>query len=103
MFQRELFVPKDHFFLFGPRGTGKTTWLKTVFKPKIYIDLLHSENFLELSQQPSLLRARLTAKLSKNTRVVIDEIQRIPILLNEIHALIEEYPKSFHFALTAIW
>jgi uncharacterized protein len=100
MLERDLIIPKDHFFLFGPRGTGKTTWLKEIFKPDVYIDLLYSENFLEFSNDPSLLRARLTAKLSKKNKVVIDEIQRIPILLNEVHALIEQYPYKFQFALT---
>lgn len=100
LIDRLLTVPKDSFFLFGPRGTGKSTWLKTAFKADVNIDLLRSENYFEYSQNPSLLRSRLLAKKSKKLTVVIDEIQKVPELLNEVHALIEDFPGVFHFALT---
>lgn len=101
MFEREIQIPKDNFFLFGPRATGKSTWLKNKFKPDVYIDLLRSEIYLELVQDPSLLRARLLmVKSKKRIKVVIDEVQRIPELLNEVHSLIEDFPKKFQFSLT---
>jgi len=92
-------VPKDSFFLFGPRGTGKSFWLKTYFKADLTIDLLNSKTFLELSSQPELLRKMVEA-LDKKSRVVIDEIQRLPGLLNEVHSLIFDYGTKYQFALT---
>lgn len=102
MIKRLLKPPKDSFFLFGPRGTGKSTWLRAEFNAQTTIDLLKSENFIEYSQNPSLLRKRLLAKkvATKKHLVVIDEIQRVPELLNEVHALMEDHPQSFQFALT---
>lgn len=102
MFKRILQPPKDSFFLFGPRGTGKSTWLKAEFGAHTTIDLLRSENFIEYGQYPSLLRSRLLLKLvsKKKHLVVIDEIQRIPELLNEVHSLMEDFPERFQFALT---
>lgn len=101
MFERKIEIPSDHFFLFGPRATGKSTWLKNIFKPDIYIDLLRTEIYLELVQDPSLLRSRLEVLKSKEKiKVVIDEVQRIPLLLNEIHSLIEDFPNKFQFSLT---
>lgn len=100
LIKRFLTPPKDSFFLFGPRGTGKSTWLRMVFKADVNIDLLKSENYFDFSQTPSLLRARLLALKSRKLIVVIDEIQRVPDLLNEIHALIEDYPGAFQFIIT---
>ncbi len=101
MFERKIQIPNDNFFLFGPRATGKSTWLKNIFKADVYIDLLRSETYLELVQDPSLLRSRLLMVKSKNKiKVVIDEVQRIPDLLNEVHALIEDFPNKFQFSLT---
>jgi predicted AAA+ superfamily ATPase len=103
MYKRLLSIPPtESFFLFGPRGTGKSTWLKTIFKPDLYIDLLRSENYFELSNNPELLRAKALALIEskKQIKVVIDEIQRIPNLLNEVHALIEDHKGKFQFVLT---
>lgn len=86
------------FFLFGARGTGKSTWLKNNLGPKALIfDLLHSETFLDLSANPSRLENKI-GSIEKNTWVVIDEIQRIPALLDEVHRLIES--KNYKFILT---
>lgn len=86
------------FFLFGPRGTGKTTWLKQHFKDgdSVYLDLLDDELFTELSARPK--RLAMLAKPSKSKWVVLDEIQRVPGLLNEVHRLIES--RGLCFALT---
>lgn len=84
------------FFIFGPRQTGKSTLLKSLFNPAtdIYYDLLKSEEYLRLMHQPALLREEVQSRKVK--RVFIDEIQRIPDLLNEVHWLIEQ-DKSIQF------
>ncbi len=96
---RQLQLSEKSFFLFGPRGTGKSTWLRDVFKPDLSIDLLRSDRFLELSANPSALREKLDA-LKPRAKVVIDEIQKLPILLDEIHSYIFDSNKNLQFALT---
>jgi uncharacterized protein len=98
-FKRLLKSPTQSFFLFGPRGTGKSTWLQDQFKPDLTIDLLRSDEFLQLSADPSQLRHRVEA-LPANSKVVIDEIQKLPILLDEVHALIFKHGSKLQFALT---
>lgn len=89
-----LLARKSH-FLFGPRQTGKTTLIRrTLSGAKVY-DLLDSAVYLALSRSPG----RLAEELDPDTRlVVIDEIQRLPELLNEVHRLIEE--RNIRFLLT---
>ncbi len=83
-------------FLFGPRQTGKTTYLHERFPDARYFDLLEADTFRELSARPELLRTTLR----KDDRiVVIDEIQKLPALLDEVHLLIERY-KDRRFILT---
>lgn len=96
---RLLKVPKHHFFLFGPRGTGKSTWLADEFKANLTIDLLKSEDYFALSAQPSILRSKVQA-LPAGSRIVIDEVQKLPILLDEVHSLIFEFADRYQFALT---
>jgi predicted AAA+ superfamily ATPase len=84
------------FFLFGPRATGKTTWLKTVFPDAIFVDLLDSSVYNRLLAAPERLENLIRPEYSG--KVVIDEIQRVPALLNEVHRLIEL--KNFSFVLT---
>lgn len=92
----ELTKKKSH-FLFGPRGTGKSFLIHESFNSEVLIiNLLKSEDFLDLHLNPEGIRQRIEPK--KNRIVVIDEIQRIPQLLNEIHYLIEKY--KIHFLLT---
>lgn len=100
MLNRLLTPPSDSFFLFGPRGTGKTTWLRSEFSPHLYIDLLKPDFYFSLLENPARLEALVMAIQERKSRVVIDEIQRIPELLNQVHSLIEENPKRFQFALT---
>ena len=78
-------------FLWGPRKTGKTTWLRSAFPESIRYDLLETDLFLELSKRPSLLREQLLAVDENRLRepVIIDEVQKVPALLDEIHWLIE--------------
>lgn len=91
---RLLKVPTRSFFLFGPRGAGKSTWLKKEVKAKATINLLESSTFLELSRNPSILEAKI-GKLPKGSWIWIDEVQKIPPLLDEVHRLIEEYQWKF--------
>jgi predicted AAA+ superfamily ATPase len=83
-------------FLFGPRQTGKTFLLRRTFSGSPYYDLLHAEVFLRLSRRPQTLREELAAKRT-HTRgpVIIDEIQKLPLLLDEVHAIIEETGARF--------
>ena len=97
MYSRILSSPKNKsFFLFGPRGTGKTTWVKSAFPKAIFIDLLESEIYNDLLANPQRLETFIP-KDFKNW-VIIDEVQRVPELLNEIHRLIEK--KQCVFVLT---
>ena len=87
---------KKSFFLFGPRATGKTTWLKENIKSAIYVDLLKSEDFIKFTSNPSSLENLIPPDYSG--WVIIDEIQKVPQLLNEIHRLIEA--RRAYFILT---
>ena len=84
------------FFLFGPRATGKTTWVKSTFPKALYLDLLEAELFNDLLANPS----RLENFIPKDFEdwVIIDEIQRVPELLHEVHRLIEN--QRIKFVLT---
>ena len=93
---RLLEVPNRSFFLFGPRGVGKTTWLKHVLPEASFFDMLESSLYLELSQRPGDLEA-MAGNLTEDSWVVIDEIQKIPGLLDEVHRLMET--KRWRFAL----
>lgn len=84
------------FFLFGPRGTGKTTWQKKQFPDALYFDLLNSEIYNDLLARPNRLEAMIPK--SWNKPVVLDEVQRVPVLLHEVHRLIEN--RGIVFALT---
>ncbi len=91
------------FFIFGARGTGKSTWVKRQFLPKIsknflYYDLLDDETEERLSKNPNLLKTDLSVLKLKPEWVIIDEIQKIPRLLDVIHSLSEN--KKTKFILT---
>lgn len=96
MYTRCLRPGKDSFFLFGPRGTGKSTWIKQNFAEPHYptYDLLDTKEALRLSKQPSFLYDELE-RLGKGTWVVIDEVQKVPQLLDEVHRLIENQKLRF--------
>jgi predicted AAA+ superfamily ATPase len=99
VFTRSLQLPEHSFFLFGPRGTGKTTWLKSVLPDALWFDLLRTKVFLELTRRPEAFRQQIDARAS-GTWVVVDEVQRLPILLNEIQALMAEQGEAYRFALS---
>ncbi|MCY4656863.1 MAG: DUF4143 domain-containing protein [Gammaproteobacteria bacterium] len=93
MYDRIIKTPLSSTFLFGPRGTGKSTWLRQRFKDALVYDLLDSETFTTLVRQPQRLFQEVSA--AKPERVVIDEVQRVPELLNEVHRLIEGFNTKF--------
>lgn len=96
--KRLLTFPKNKsFFLFGARGVGKSTWIEKTLDYDFKINLLENRTYLELLRDPSLLEAKL-GHLKAGSWVVIDEVQKIPELLTEVHRLIED--RKFLFALT---
>jgi predicted AAA+ superfamily ATPase len=97
MFTRSFEAPDTSFFLFGPRGTGKSTFLKQRFPEAIFYNLLLSDELFRFSQRPQALVDEM-ATLKKGAWVVIDEVQKVPELLNAVHHLIEE--KNIKFALS---
>lgn len=98
MFPRTLPTPRSSFFLFGARGTGKSTWIRSRFEDAFVVNLLASEVMLRYERDPAELRAEVLTQ-PRSRWIVIDEVQRAPRLLNEVHFLMEEkgYKK---FALT---
>ena len=86
-------------FLWGARKTGKTTYLKERFPNSIVYDFLKTDLFLEISKNPSLLRERLLAKDTSALKspIILDEVQKVPQVLDEVHWLIEN--KGLHFVL----
>ena len=88
MYARLLPTPTRSAFLLGPRGTGKTTWLRDRFPTAATYDLLDTREALRLSKTPDALYREL-AVLPAGSWAVIDEVQKVPELLNEVHRLIE--------------
>lgn len=91
---KSLLEQKSHFLL-GPRQTGKTFWIRYCLPNVLFYDLLDTSTFLALSQNPGQIEQELR---TQDTTVVIDEIQRLPELLNEVQRLIEN--RKTHFLLT---
>ncbi len=95
-----LHLPKGRSaFLWGPRKTGKTTYLKQKFPHSLVYDFLRTDLFLEFSKTPSLLREQLLAKEPKLLQhpIILDEVQKVPQILDEVHGLIEN--KGLQFIL----
>ncbi|MEX2540597.1 MAG: DUF4143 domain-containing protein [Trueperaceae bacterium] len=98
MFKRLIGFPPsgtETFFLWGPRQTGKSTLLHEAYPNARWIDLLRSEEYRRYLQRPELLREELSAR--PTNQVVIDEVQKVPALLDEVHWLLEN--SSVQFAL----
>ena len=94
-------LKRKSFFLFGPRSTGKSTLLRHQLPQVQHINLLHSAYLLRLTEDPGELRSIIESSgpvEGEQQWVVIDEIQKVPTLLNEVHHLIEE--KGWRFLLT---
>ena len=99
MYNRILKLPlegKSSVFLFGPRGTGKTSWIKSHLPDALYFDLLNYGVYSSLKTKPQKLASVITPNY--DGWIVIDEVQMIPELLNEVHRLIES--RKLRFLLT---
>ena len=101
MFQRSLSLPEPGtatFFLWGPRQTGKSTLMRQSYPDSRWIDLLKADEFRRYASRPELLRLESAAAVEPRDRqIVIDEIQKVPALLDEVHWLIEN--RGFRYAL----
>ncbi|MBI4871581.1 MAG: ATP-binding protein [Candidatus Riflebacteria bacterium] len=90
--------PRTSFFLFGPRGTGKSTWARSSLEKAFALDLLPPQTMLQFERDPTLLRHAVLAQ-PRERWIVVDEVQRVPKLLDEVHFLMEEHGYR-RFALT---
>jgi predicted AAA+ superfamily ATPase len=88
-------LAKKSFFLFGPRATGKSFLIRNELSTAKRYDLLDAQTFTRLSRQPSLIGE---TTFDTSSPIVIDEIQKLPSLLDEVHRLIEE--RNLTFLLT---
>lgn len=98
MIKRELVLPKnpkESYFLWGPRQVGKSSLLKSYYPNAKYINLLDTDEFIKYDEKPYLLRQELLAENKKGIFVIIDEIQKVPLLLDEVHNLIENHNYTF--------
>lgn len=98
MYQRTLRLPGQSFLLVGPRGTGKTTWLRQALPHAEWFDLLRMGTVLELTRDPERFRARIEAR-PRGTWVVVDEVPKLPALLDEVQSIIADHGKAYRFAL----
>lgn len=103
MFHRIIRIPQNkHCFLFGARGTGKSTWLEQCFSKEqsVWINLLEPETEEAYALDPSRLIRVVLALDASVTHVILDEIQKIPKLLDVVHLLIENHHVPQYFILT---
>jgi predicted AAA+ superfamily ATPase len=94
----EIDLPKGQSaFLWGPRKTGKSTLLRSSFPESIVYDFLKTDLLLQLTRRPALLREQLLAQPtpSRTHPVILDEVQKVPQILNEVHWLIENEKRQF--------
>ncbi len=89
---------KNSYFLFGPRGTGKTTWLKMNCRDELIIDLLDPGIYRRYKARPERIKEIIEGNPDKKI-VIIDEVQKVPELLDVVHLIMEEKPK-LQFILT---
>ena len=95
---RKTHQPIGSFFLFGPRGTGKTTWLRQNFPGALWLDLLDPLNQRNYLARPERLKELLAGNPTAQI-VIIDEIQKVPALLDVVHQIVET-DRSRRFILT---
>ncbi len=99
MYTRALTAPNHSFFLFGPRATGKTTWLRNAIQAKLWVNLLLDEELIPILTSQAQFRAQVEA-LPPGSWVVIDEVQKAPALLNQIQDIISIRGDEVHFVLS---
>jgi len=83
MYSRALKAPNHSFFLFGPRATGKTTWLRNSLQAQLWVNLLLDDELIPLLTSQAQFRAQVDA-LQPGSWVVIDEVQKAPAVLNHV-------------------
>lgn len=93
-YPRLLVPPKGSFFLFGVRGVGKSSWTRATFPNAYIVDLLDEARHQALLANPGLFALELR-DLPRGRVVVLDEVQRVPALLNEVHRAIEDSHRRF--------
>jgi predicted AAA+ superfamily ATPase len=95
---RFLQAPSSNFFLFGPRGTGKSSWLRRAFPEALRVDFLDEETWRTYQARPEHL-AEVVRASPLDATIIVDEVQRVPAVLSTVHLLIEEAPTR-RFILT---
>ena len=99
MYKRALILPApgtENFFLWGPRQSGKSTLLRSSYPDALWIDLLKRDDYARYAVRPERLRLELThIPVDRSRQIVIDEIQKVPDLLDEIHWMIENFRYKF--------
>ena len=94
---RHINVPQTSFFLFGPRGTGKSTFVKSLIdRETLYIDFLDPETFRMYAAFPETMMKTIEA--INPVQVIIDEVQKVPQILDVVHKIMEE--KKIRFIMT---
>lgn len=96
--KRNLSTSDESFFLLGPRGTGKSTWLKKMYPKAIVFDLLKPDVYRALQTRPESL-SDIVKGNAQSSCFVVDEVQKVPELLSVVHSLIEEH-LGVQFVLT---
>ena len=96
-----IFTPPENrsYFLLGPRGTGKTTWLKQQYPQAVFFDLLNPTTYLRFQRYPEAFRQEVEA-LKKDQIVVIDEVQKNPLLLDDVHHFLSQRKERKKFILS---
>jgi predicted AAA+ superfamily ATPase len=95
---RKVLPPQGSYFLLGPRGTGKSTWLLHSYPDAVRVDFLLGDEERRFSAYPERIR-NVVAAMDPGSTLILDEIQRVPRLLPEIHALMEE-KKDIQYIMT---
>lgn len=99
MYTRSLAPPSTHFFLFGPRGTGKSTWLDAHFPTALRFDFLKNDVLLRYMASPSRFRTEIQG-IPRGSWVVLDEVQKVPSLLDEVQSLMHDRQYEILFCMT---
>lgn len=99
MYPRHAPLPSRSFLLLGPRGTGKTTWLRSKLAKALWFDLVRDKELLRLMQNPDVFRQEVEAA-RRGQWIVVDEVQRLPALMGDVQDLMARHPSRWRFGLT---